>query len=273
MTAADVPRLTLKWALGFPDATSAWAPPTIAGGRLFVGSQNGTVYALDAKSGCIHWTFTAKSGVRTALTVGTQASSAGGAVYFGDTGANVYSLDAATGQLRWTRRVDEHVYARVTGSLTLHEDRLYVPVSSIEETAASQPGYECCSFRGSLLALDAGTGSTIWQTFTVPAAQVMGKNAAGVALWGPSGVGIWYAPTIDTQTFGALRDDGQHLQRCGPGDGRCGPGDRPGDWCDQVDTPGHAGRRLRMSARHGELRREGRPRFRLRHAGDAGDAC
>ena len=199
LSAADVPRLTLKWALGFPDATSAWSQPTIAGGRLFVGSQNGTVYALDAKTGCVHWTFSAKTGVRTALAVGAMAGSPGGAVYFGDTGANVYALEATTGQLLWSRRMDEHPYARITGSPTLHQDRLYVPVSSIEETAASQPGYECCTFRGSLIALDARTGRTIWQTFTVPPPQAMGQSAAGVALWGPSGVGIWNPPTIDVK--------------------------------------------------------------------------
>jgi len=70
LRAEDVPRLSLKWAFGFPDATSAWSQPTIASGRLFVGSQNGTVYSLDAKSGCIYWTITAKSGVRTALAFG-----------------------------------------------------------------------------------------------------------------------------------------------------------------------------------------------------------
>ena len=69
LTAADLPRLKLKWALGFPDASAAWAPPTVAGGRLYVGSQNGTVYALDAKTGCIHWTYSAAGGVRTAIAV------------------------------------------------------------------------------------------------------------------------------------------------------------------------------------------------------------
>src|SRR5262245_4347034 len=111
LAAVDVPRLSLKWAFGFPDATSAWSQPTVAGGRLFVGSQNGTVYSLDAKTGCIHWTFTAKSGVRTALTFGPQAGVAPRAgvaqgfspanpyaVYFGDTGSNVYALDASTGR-------------------------------------------------------------------------------------------------------------------------------------------------------------------------------
>ena len=199
ITAEQVKTLSLKWAFGFPDATSAWSQPTVAGGRLFVGSQNGTVYSLDAASGCIHWTFTAKSGVRTALAFGPREATNGYAVYFGDTGANVYALDAATGRELWSRRLDEHLYARITGSPTLHQNRLFVPVSSMEETAASQPGYECCTFRGSLNALDVATGSVVWKTFMVPPAQPAGKNAAGVALWGPSGVGIWSAPTVDVK--------------------------------------------------------------------------
>jgi polyvinyl alcohol dehydrogenase (cytochrome) len=199
LPADQVSKLSLKWAFGFPDATSAWSQPTVASGRLFVGSQNGTVYSLDARSGCIYWTFTAKSGVRTALAFGPQQGANGYAVYFGDTGANVYALDAATGRELWSRKVDEHLRARITGSPTLFQDRLYVPVSSIEETSASQQGYECCTFRGSLNALDAKTGAVLWRTFMVPEPQAIGKNAAGVALWGPSGVGIWSAPTIDVK--------------------------------------------------------------------------
>ncbi len=199
LTAAQVPRLTLKWAIGFPDATSAWSQPTVASGRLFIGSQNGTVYSLDAKTGCIYWTFGAKTGVRSALVFGPQEGSNGGAVYFGDTGGNVYALDAATGRELWSRQLDEHPFARVTGSPTLYQNRLYVPVSSLEETAASQAGYECCTFRGSLNALDAKSGAVLWRTFTTPEPQAMGKNAAGLTLWGPSGVGIWTAPTIDVK--------------------------------------------------------------------------
>src|SRR5439155_15721500 len=199
LTAEQVPQLSLKWAFGFPDATSAWSQPTVASGRLFVGSQNGTVYALDAKSGCIHWTFTAKSGVRTALPFGRLAGWSAYAVYFGDTGANVYALDAATGRELWSRAIDSHPLARVTGSPTLYQGRLFVPVSSIEETAAGQQGYQCCTFRGSLSALDATSGAVVWRTFLVPEPKEAGKNAAGVTLWGPSGVGIWSAPTIDVK--------------------------------------------------------------------------
>jgi len=197
LTAEDVPRLSLRWAFGFPDATSAWSQPTVASGRLFVGSQNGTVYSLDAKSGCIYWTFTAKSGVRTALSFGPLRNAY--AVFFGDTGANVYALDAATGRELWSRELDAHPHARITGSPALYQGRLFVPVASIEETAASQQGYACCTFRGSLNALDAQSGEVLWKTFTVPEPQPAGKNAAGVQLYGPAGVGIWAAPTIDVK--------------------------------------------------------------------------
>jgi len=199
LAAADLPRLTLKWAFGFPDASVAWAQPTIAGGRVFVGSQNGTVYSLDAKTGCIRWTFGAAGGVRTAIAVGPGEGPARHIVYFGDTGANAYALDAETGQRLWARRVDDHPSARVTGSPTLHEGRLYVPVASYEEAQGADPQYPCCTFRGSLVALDAASGAVVWKTYMIAdAPQRRGSSSTGVPLWGPSGAGIWSAPTIDT---------------------------------------------------------------------------
>jgi len=192
LSAADVPRLTLKWALGFPDASVAWSPPTVAGGRIYVGSQNGTVYSLDARTGCIHWTFSAAGGVRTAIAVGAPL------IYFGDTAANAYALNAETGRVVWTRKVDDHPLARITGSPALHAGRLYVPVSSYEESQGADARYECCTFRGSVSALDAASGRVIWKTpmITDPL-QRRGTSSAGVALWGPAGSAIWSAPTID----------------------------------------------------------------------------
>jgi polyvinyl alcohol dehydrogenase (cytochrome) len=197
LSAADVPRLKLKWALGFPDASVAWSSPTVAAGRLYVGSQNGTVYSVDAKTGCIHWTYSAAGGVRTAIAVGPGV---GGAmfVYFGDTAANAYAVNAETGRVVWTRKVEDHPLARITGSPTLHAGRLYVPVSSYEESQGADPRYECCTFRGSVSALDAATGRVIWKTPMISdPLQRRGTSSAGAALWGPSGSGIWSAPTID----------------------------------------------------------------------------
>ncbi len=190
LTADQVPRLALKWALGFPDATSAWSQPTVAGGRVFAGSHNGTVFSLDAKSGCIYWTFSAKSGVRSAVVV------SGSTVYFGDNTATVFALDAGTGKERWSRKIEQHPYARISGSPAVYDGRVYIGVASFEETVGTNPTYECCTFRGSLNALDAETGAVVWRTFLVPEPKQQ-KTPSGKIFRGPAGAGIWSAPTID----------------------------------------------------------------------------
>jgi polyvinyl alcohol dehydrogenase (cytochrome) len=199
LAVGDLKRLTLKWAFGFPDASVAWSQPAVAGGRVFVGSQNGTVYALDAKTGCVYWTFSAPAGVRTGIAVG-PAGATPAAVYFGDTSANAYALDAETGATLWVRKVDDHPSARVTGSPTLHDGRLYVPLASYEEAQGANPEYGCCTFRGSLVALDAKTGAVQWKTYMIPdEPKPRGTSTAGVTLWGPAGAGIWSAPTVDVR--------------------------------------------------------------------------
>jgi polyvinyl alcohol dehydrogenase (cytochrome) len=196
LDAALLPRLQLKWAFGFPDATSAWAQPTVVGGRIFVGSQNGSVYALDAKSGCIRWVFSADGGVRTAISVGARAG--GAAVYFGDTGAKAYALDAASGQLLWKTKIEQHPLARITGAPALYRGRLYVPTSSYEESQGARPEYGCCTFRGSLSALDAKSGKVVWRTYMISdEPKPRGKSSAGATLYGPAGAPIWSSPTID----------------------------------------------------------------------------
>jgi polyvinyl alcohol dehydrogenase (cytochrome) len=209
LTAAQVPRLHLKWAFGFPDATSAWAQPTVAGGRLYVGSQNGTVYSLDAASGCVVWTFAAQGGVRASISIGRRLDGRGAgpsglrptayAAYFSDQKGFVYALDAATGRQLWTRKVDDHPLVRLTGSPTLHGDRLYVPTSSYEE-GGRPPGYACCTFRGALVALDARSGNVIWKSYTIAEEpRLLRVYADGTELRGPSGGAIWSAPTIDVK--------------------------------------------------------------------------
>jgi len=200
-TAEQAPKLTLKWAFGFPNAVTARALPTVAGGRVFVGSQSGTVYALDAKSGCIIWTFQAKAGVRTGIVIGPRSGSPGKFnAYFGDGRANAYAIDAATGEQLWTRNIDEHRSANITGTPALYQNQLFVPVASSEEAQGNNPTYECCTFRGSLVALDANTGSLLWKTYTITAeAKPIGKNPGGSTRWGPSGGGVWSSPTVDAK--------------------------------------------------------------------------
>jgi len=206
ITAAQVPNLKLKWAFGLPNAASMYSQPTVAGGRVFFGADTGYVYALDAKSGCVAWGFQASSGVRNAPSVGPVKGHAGSsyAVYFGDLRGNVYALDAATGRALWIVSADPHPLAAVTGSPILHKGRLYVPLASREEAAGGGPDYPCCTFRGSIVALDADTGKQAWKTFIISEEpKPTKKNTRGVQLYAPSGGGIWDTPTID-EARGAL---------------------------------------------------------------------
>jgi polyvinyl alcohol dehydrogenase (cytochrome) len=204
LPADQVPRLQLKWAFGFPGVVTTGGQPSVVGGLVFVGSSERKVYALDAKSGCTRWAFAAEEAVRTAISVGPIAGSDQSAVFFGDVRANAYAVNATTGALLWKSKVEDHPAARITGAPTLYSGVLYVPVSSIEEVTGSSPTYQCCTFRGSVVALDSATGRQIWKAYTIPEApRPTELNAAGTQLYGPAGASVFAAPTIDVQR-GAL---------------------------------------------------------------------
>ena len=198
LAANQVPDLKLKWAFGFAGTGVTYGQPTIAGGRLFFGSADGTVYSVNAKTGCVYWTFKASATVRTAISLGALGTRT--AAYFGDVKAYAYAVDAQDGELLWKTQVDDHPAARVTGAPKLYGGKLYVPVSSIEEVSAGNPKYACCKFRGSVVALDAATGKQLWKTYAIPDAPTAnGKNTAGADKFGPAGAAIWSSPTIDTK--------------------------------------------------------------------------
>ena len=197
---ADVPRLRLRWAFGLPDSERARGQVTVAGGRAFMGARNGRVYALDAWSGCTVWEFEALWEVRTAVLLSPTGTDGGWAVYFGDTRAHLYAVDAATGRQLWRTKLDDHRSATLTGSPVLFEGRLYAGASSIEEFTGAAAEYPCCDFRGSLSAIDASNGERIWKTHTIPEEPKPRRaNSKGVVQRGPSGAGIWSAPTIDAK--------------------------------------------------------------------------
>ena len=200
LNAADVPRLKLKWAFAFPGDRNAYAQPAVVGGRVFVGSIGGNVYSLDAATGCTYWSFKAEGSVRSAVTLARSKSSGRYIAYFGDLHAMAYAVDAENGTLIWKQKLDPHPMARITGSLVFHDGRLFVPVASLEEGSARSAQYECCTFRGSLVSLDAETGNQLWKSYTVlDPPKAFKKNSAGTQMYGPAGAAIWSAPTIDAK--------------------------------------------------------------------------
>jgi polyvinyl alcohol dehydrogenase (cytochrome) len=195
----DVPRLKVKWAFAHP-GPMATGEPTIIGDCLYLTTEVGVIYCLNAQTGCTYWTMNAGAAVRAAISVGPlpAGSPAKVALYFGDEKSTVQSVDAATGKLLWKTKVEDHLLSRITGSPVLYRNRLYVPVSSFEETAGRDSKYECCKFRGSIVALDAYTGKIVWKSFTVQdEPKRFKKNSTGTQMYGPAGGAVWSAPTLD----------------------------------------------------------------------------
>ncbi len=201
LKAEDVPRLKVKWAWAHP-GPMATGQPTIIGDRLYVTTEMGQLYCLNAQTGCTYWTMNAGATVVAAMSVGAlpAGSPAKYAVYFGDAKSQLQAVDAMTGKLLWKTKVEDHFLARITGAPVLYRNRIYVPVSSYEETAGRDPKYECCKFRGSVVALNANTGKIIWKTFTVQEEpKPFKKNSTGTQMYGPAGGAIWSAPTLDVK--------------------------------------------------------------------------
>jgi polyvinyl alcohol dehydrogenase (cytochrome) len=217
LRAMDTPKLALKWAFGYQNGKES-GQPTVVDGRVFVTSSAGRVYALDARTGCTYWTYDAAASTRTAISVGElgQAKRAAipkrlkrtlahldvikapSAAFFGDDSGAVYALDAQKGTLLWKTVVDTHPLARIVGAPTLYNERLYVTVGSNEDRQASNADYGCCTFRGSVAALDMASGRILWKSFTVlQEPQPTRQNSAGVQQFGPAGAAISASATID----------------------------------------------------------------------------
>jgi polyvinyl alcohol dehydrogenase (cytochrome) len=212
LTSASVAHLKLKWAFGFPGGTSAYGQPTVVAGRVFVGSDIGYIYSLDAATGCVYWSYRTGAGVRNAMTVGPLKLQGRDrlAVFFGDLKATTYAIDAHSGQEIWKTRVEENFATRVTAAPALYAGRLYVPVSAWEGFQARVLDYPCCTAVGSVSVLDASSGKVIWKTYTIAERpQPTHKNSRGIQQWGPAGVPIWNTPTVDPK---------RHLIYVGTGD-------------------------------------------------------
>jgi polyvinyl alcohol dehydrogenase (cytochrome) len=196
--AENVSRLKLKWAFGIPDTSTAYGQPTFVQGRLFFGSGDGTVYSLNAQTGCTIWTFRADTTVRTAVTI-ADGLPRRNAAYFGDGEANLYALDAETGKLAWKLNVGGHRSARITGAPQFYRGILYVPVASNEELSAGDPDYPCCTFRGSVVAVNSATGQLIWRGYAIAEEPHESKPGESHAKFTPAGAAIWDTPTIDAK--------------------------------------------------------------------------
>lgn len=204
LSAAQVPHLKLRWTFAFP-GRAAFGQPAVVGDMVIAGGTGARVFALNAETGCTYWSFYAGALVRTGILVGKLTATQSPdhlehiAAWFGDDKGILHAVDARDGKELWSRRLDSHPIARLVGTPQLYSGVVYAPVSSFEEVAAADPRFPCCTFRGSLVAVSAGTGEVLWQSYTIrqPATAISGAN--GKTLTGPAGGSIFSAPTIDAK--------------------------------------------------------------------------
>jgi polyvinyl alcohol dehydrogenase (cytochrome) len=217
--ATDVSRLALKWAFGYPGASTVSSQPTIVDGRLFVASA-GHVYALDAMTGCTYWRYDTDAHGFSAITIAELGAprpiakpkkfkrgrvdahldvlKPPSAAFIGDDKGGIYALDAERGTLLWKTQIESQPSARILGAPVVYQNRLYVAVGSNESGAAHDASYSCCTFRGSVAALDIATGRIAWKTYLVSEEPRPMSNASGVQQFGPAGIAVAGAPTLDS---------------------------------------------------------------------------
>jgi polyvinyl alcohol dehydrogenase (cytochrome) len=183
----NVTSLRPKWV--FTTAGDVSARAAVAGGVAYFPDWSGHLYAVKASSGKLIWSKTiltdylqgvfspapAKVVSRTSPFLDTSTNT----LYIGtQKGAYLLAINAADGSLRWRTQLDSHPLAIDTASPVVSNGAVYVGVASLEEGGATDPSYPCCTFRGSVLSVNAQTGAINWKFFTVPP----GYN--GGAVWG-----------------------------------------------------------------------------------------
>ncbi len=200
LTVEQVPHLKLNWAFGLPAGGETSGQPSVFGGRVFFGDYNSFAYSLDARTGCVYWSYHADAQIRTAALIAPIKHNGRRtyAVFFGDKKANLYALEARSGELLWKRNLEQRLLSHITAAPVFYKGHLYVGLAGSEEIVSSDPHYPCCTYRGSLTSLDAATGAVLWKTYTIAEApSPTKKNSLGTQLWAPAGASIWAAPTID----------------------------------------------------------------------------
>jgi polyvinyl alcohol dehydrogenase (cytochrome) len=201
----NVGRLVPRWVFTTHGDTSA--TPTVAGGVVYFPDFGGYLNAVDARTGALRWQRRVSSydGVPGAISR-TSPAVAGDLLVIGDnigtyhtSGAHVSGIDRRTGDPVWSTQVDPHPAAVITGSPVVYGNSAYVGISSSEEgLSVTEPGYPCCTFRGSVISLDLATGAVNWQYHDIPAPLDHACAAANPPTGcGYSGAAIWSTPAID----------------------------------------------------------------------------
>ena len=207
---SNVASLEPAWSLAFPKVTDMRSQPAIIGDTLYLGDKTGKLYAIDRHTGCIRGHTEVLSGIRSAITVATL-NNGKKLLVFADSMASIYAVDPVSLKKVWQEAARIYETSVITGSISYHDNRLFIPISSYEVAVSGSPSHVCCKSHGGVIALDATDGSKLWEWHGTEDATVQGQNSAGADMYGPSGVSVWSTPTIDAKRNRIYFGTGENL--------------------------------------------------------------
>jgi polyvinyl alcohol dehydrogenase (cytochrome) len=208
----NVGSLKLAWSFAFPRVSDMRSQPAVIGERIYVGDKAGKLFVLNRHSGCVITHRKLISGIRSAISVATLSDSRQ-LLIFADSLATIYALDPDTLEIVWQQSARLNDYSVISGSISLHDNKLFVPVSLFEVAAAGSESHVCCKSHGGVVALNAANGSKIWTWHATAEASLQGENRAGQDRYGPSGAAVWSSPTIDVKRNRLYVGTGENLTR------------------------------------------------------------
>tara|TARA_R110002110_G_scaffold415561_2_gene650955 strand:+ start:185706 stop:187682 length:1977 start_codon:yes stop_codon:yes gene_type:complete len=212
ITAANVNSLELAWSLAFPRVTDMRSQPAIIGDTMYFGDKTGKLFAIDRTRGCVRAHTEVISGIRSAITVATLESGRQ-LLIFADSMASIYAVDPQSLETVWQEDARIYETSVITGSISYHADRLFVPVSSYEVAVSGSPSHVCCKSHGGVISLDARNGKRLWEWHATADATLQGQNADGMDVYGPSGGSVWSTPAIDPERNRIYFGTGENLSK------------------------------------------------------------
>ncbi len=208
----NVTSLELAWSFAFPLVTDMRSQPVIIGDTIYIGDKAGKLFALDRFSGCVRRHVDILAGLRSAITL-VELNDGRQLLVFANSLATVFAVDPESFEIVWQQRVAISDYSVVTGSISYHDGRLFVPLSSYEVAAAGSPGLTCCTSHGALTSLDAKTGEELWSWHTTADAVLQKTDEDGREYYGPSGASSWTTPAIDAKRGRIYIGTGQNFSQ------------------------------------------------------------
>ena len=206
---SNVAQLDLAWMWPSRASGRFQATPLVVDGVLYTVEAPNNIFALDAQTGAVIWTYSYTPATGARATGGGGFPNRGVAIlgdtlFMGTLDAHLLALDARTGKLIW-----DTVAADFADSACKLPDFPFSPCYAfthaplivkdkvIMGTSGGDGGVPGYGIRGFVAAFDAKTGKEIWRRYTIPAPGEPGNDTWSGDSWKTGGAGAWITGSYD----------------------------------------------------------------------------